>query len=407
MPKRVNDEGQVWAIPVGRFGFCPAVVARSADPSDPVGFSLIYVWPTPTDELSNPDDLPTLRDWGTAWVGLVARRPFSTKRWTLVGSIGGFDRDEWPMPPWSEWASRSEDAVAGWSVATSGEIPSMTVIANDPVTREVGEVFPPWAIVTAPSALEKGLTNHLKESDGSVFDMAVEPIDVDPERVRQWREYGAEVRSRDVAIEPDALPAGRRTDRSLAGGEWLAFPARGGGFGAGLFMPRPPEHSRVFSDGLVLVFGRVWSTWPTLAQARELTIDDAVALGQTSMICVRDGRWRVLGRDTPFDADRWPLPMWWTVGDTGASVDIRTADGVLNIPVDPEVLERDPEAGSCWSRSGVSYSSLEVFPAGKYATDYMVDSFGVTPARIQTWRQINRHIESALGRPASTLWIDD
>ena len=29
------------------------------------------------------------------------------------------------------------------------------------------------------------------------------------------------------------------------------------------------------------------------------------------------------------------------------------------------------------------------------------------PARVQTWRAVNRHIEAALGRPASTLWIEE
>jgi hypothetical protein len=205
-----------------------------------------------------------------------------------------------------------EEAVHGWSVATTGEAPSMTVIANDPASREEAQGFPTWTVVTAPSALEKALTNHLKQTDGGFWDMSVEPFTLDAHAVSRWRDHGARVRARPDASEPEALAPGRRTDQALAGGEWLAFPARGGGFGVALFLPRPPSHLRTFSDGLVFVFERVWSRWPTLSEARELTTDDVVALAQTSMICVRDGRWRVLERDGPFNTEYWPLPMWWT-----------------------------------------------------------------------------------------------
>jgi hypothetical protein len=407
MPKVVNEDGEVWAVPVGQFGFCPAVVARRAEPADPVGFSLVYLWPVSSEDVPGVGALPPLPEWGMVWVGLVARRPFSTKRWMPVGSYPGFGHDEWPMPPWRE-AAVTSDAPDGWSVATTDELPSMTAIANDPVDRETAARFPPWQIVTAPSALEKGLVNYLKQSEGGFFDMVVEPLAVDAEAVRRWRDHGAEVRSRPDASEPEGLPAGRRTDQSLAGGEWLAFPATGGGFGVGLFLPRPPSHRRVFSDGLVLVFGRVWPAWPTLSEARELTIDQAVAVGQTSMICVRDGRWRVLGRDAPFDTERWPLPMWWTPSKAGdASIDISTPGGVLNVPLDRAIIEADPEAGSCWSGSGTSYSSLELFPAGRYASRYMLESHGVTATRIQTWRLVNQRIEAVLGRPAITLWLDE
>ena len=221
----------------------------------------------------------------------------------------------------------------------------MTVIANDPATREVGEVFPPCSVVTAPSALEKGLTNHLKESDGSFFDMVVQPIDVDSERVHRWREYGADVRSRGDATEPECSAGGPSNGPILGGRRVARLPRGRRRLRRRLVHARPPNHSRIFSDGLVLVFGRVWPTWPTLAEARELTVNDAVALGQTSMICVRDGRWRVLGRDIPFDTDRWPLPMWWTKGDDGASIDVRTAEGVLNVPVGKDIIRNDPDAG--------------------------------------------------------------
>lgn len=404
--KAVNQDGEVWAVPAGPFGFCPAVVARRAEPADPVGLSLVYLSPVASPEVPDVTSLRPLSEWGSAWVGLVGRRPFSTKRWTYVGSYPGFEHDDWPMPPWCQ-APMIWDGPDGWSVATTGEMPSMTVIANDPALRTTAEGFPHWQVVTAPSALERGLTNLLKQSQGAVFDMVVQPLDVDVDVVRRWRDYGAQVRSRRDAAEPEGLSPGRRTDQSLAGGEWLAFPATGGGFGVGLFLPRPPRHLRVFSDGLVLVFGRVWSTWPTLSEVRQLAVDQAVALAQTSMICVRDGRWRVLGRDTPFDAERWPLPTWWTPSKTNdASIDVWTPSGVLNVPVDSPIIEADPQAGSCWSRSSVGYTSLEAFPSGRFATKYMIESHGVSATRIETWRLINQRVESVLGRPAITLWLD-
>ncbi|MFN8019931.1 MAG: hypothetical protein U0Q03_00250 [Acidimicrobiales bacterium] len=407
MAKAVNEDGQVWAVPVGPFGFCPAVVARRSEPSDPVGFSLVFVRPVPSADLPDVDALPPLDAWGAAVVALVSRRPFSTKRWALVGSQARFRRDEWPMPPWRGAAVTSE-ADEGWSVATTGEAPSMTVIANDPVRREEAERFPPWHVVTAPSALEKAITNHLKGSTGGFWDSVVEPVDVDTSVVSRWRDYGAEVRARPDAREPEAWPAGTRTDRALSGGEWLAFPAAGGGFGVGLFLPRPPSHLRTFSDGLVFVFGQVWSVWPTLAEARELAVDDVVALAQTSMICVRDGRWRVLGRDDLFNTDGWPLPTWWTPSASGdASIDISTTNGMLNIPLNQAVIDADPKAGSCWRGSSSSYSTLEAFPGRRYATDYMLEWHGVTPTRVKTWREVNRCIEAHIGRPARSLWASD
>ena len=406
MTKVVNEDGEVWAVPVGSFGFCPAVVARRADPADPVGFSLVYLRLVASAELPDPGALPSLSEWGKTWVGLVARRPFSTRRWTPLGTHPRFDRDAWPMPPWRQ--GLAADREEGWSLATSAETPSMTVLANDPVPREVAEVFPPCEIVTAPSALEKGLKNLLKQSEGAAFDIVIEPVTVSAATLGRWREVGAEVRSRPWAVEPEGFPPGRRTDQGLRGGEWLAVPACGGGFGVGLFLPRPPKHLRIFSDGLVLVFGRVWPTWPTLSQARELTIDDAVALGQTSMICVRDGRWRVLGRDTSLDTDRWPLPTWWTPSKANdGSIDITTGDGVLNVPVGREIIDADPEAGTCWRHKSFGYSTLEIFPAGRYTPAHLVERHGVTPQRIRTWREVSRCIEATLGRPASTLWIDD
>ncbi len=404
MAKAVNEEGQVWAVPVGQFGFCPAVVARRAEPSDPVGLSLVCVRPIASEDLPDPNELPKLGAWGTVVAALVGRRPFSTRRWRLVGSYPGFRRDDWPMPPWREEAI-SKEAVHGWSVATTGEAPSMTVIANDPASREEAQGFPTWTVVTAPSALEKALTNHLKQTDGGFWDMSVEPFTLDAHAVSRWRDHGARVRARPDASEPEALAPGRRTDQALAGGEWLAFPARGGGFGVALFLPRPPSHLRTFSDGLVFVFERVWSRWPTLSEARELTTDDVVALAQTSMICVRDGRWRVLERDGPFNTEYWPLPMWWTPSASGdASIDISTADGVLSIPVDRKIIDADPKAGSCWKGTSTSYSTLESFPDRQYATDFMIEWHGVTPTRIETWRKINRSIEAHLGRPVSTFW---
>lgn len=406
MAKRVNEDGQVWAVPVGGLGWCSAVVARSADPSDPVGFSLVYLRPMPMAKLPEIESVPPFLDWETAWIGLVGRRPFSTNRWTLVGSLTSFARDQWPVPPWQETAPPRDDAVGGWSIATTADRPTMTVLANDPQSRATVEQFPTWQIVTAPSSLEKSLMKLIEGKQLTFHEMRIETTRLDGDSVRRWNEYASQVRSRSDATEPQALPAGRKTDRSLVGGEWIAFPATGGGFGVGLFLPRPPKHFRVFSDGLMLIFRSQWSEWPTHAEASELTIDDAIAIGQTSMICVRDGRWRVLGRDVPFDAERWPLPTPWELdNDDQSIVRILTLNGLVTVDVDPEILKSDTKAGGCWSRRSCSYRSLETYP-GNYATDFMIESTKVTPERVSVWRHVNTRIELALGKPARELWFE-
>lgn len=407
MAKRVNEDGEIWAVPVGETGFCPAVVARSADPSDPVGFSLVYVRPTLTATPADAGDVPPLADWETTWVGLVSRRPFSTHRWTLVDSVPSFKPSDWPMPPWQETPPPREEATEGWSVATTSERPSLTVLVNKPEPRAIAEQFPSWQIITAPSAFEKSLAKLLQSKPWNFGDMRIEPIPVDSDSLQRWHDYGTRKRASVHAVEPVALPAGRKTDQSLVGGEWLAFPAAGGGFSVGLFLPRPAERFRIFSDGLVLVFNRVWDRWPPLREAQELNIDDAAAIGQTSMICVRDGRWRVLGRDTPFDAKRWPLPTPWTPHDSDDSVVVLdTRTGPLSIPVDARIVNADPEAGECWSGSSGSWWGLETF-AGDQATDHWKESMGVTPQRVAAWRHVNERIESRLGKHPLDLWMDE
>lgn len=406
MPKRVNEDGQVWAVPVGDLGYCPAVVARSADPSDPVGFSLVYVWPGVSPDPFAPGEVPPLPDWGDAWVGLVARRPFSTQRWTLAGSLPSFDPDDWPVPPWQEPGPPAYDRTDGWSVATTADAATMTVLTNDAEPASVLDQFPHWSIVTAPSRLESSLEKYLQSNLPYFGEMHVNTVSVDADVVRRWVDYANSARASVNATEPDALPAGRKTDRFLAGGEWLAFPARGGGFSVARLVFRPPKRFRARADGLVMVFDRVWPRWPTLAEARELTINDAVAMGQTSMICVRDGRWRVLGREYPVDTDRWPLPLPWQFRDGDLTVaHVRLPEQELAVDVDPDIVGDDPRNWAGWTGRSSMYWSWETY-AGGFATDFMVKGHAVTPERVAIWRHINEQVQAKLDTPLVDHWIE-
>jgi hypothetical protein len=134
---------------------------------------------------------------------------------------------------------------------------------------------------------------------------------VGPKDVAHWNAHNKRARA---AVDPAwhrLIPAGNKTDRGAKAGDWFGFPMAGGGFGAAILLVRPEKHLRVFADSIMLSMRRRWKTWPTLEEVSQLRAEDGAIIRQMSLIEVRDGRWRGLGRHPNFDKSEWPWPLRW------------------------------------------------------------------------------------------------
>lgn len=412
--------GDVWAIPVPKLGYTPAVVARAPKPDAECDFALIYVPDTHSTSLPTPGSIRPLAEWSRAWIGLVGCTAMRKGRWTRVGVLPGFDPSLWPVPPSrsSNVGDKTHDAetlnrIGGerWSIETSPDEATMFVLANDASTRDEAPQFP-MISVARPSSLEKGLSKFFRGAVPCFHDYEVTVDAITPERLTLWTSYANAVRARTPDPRGPGLSAGRTVDRHLTGGDWLAFPLAGGGFGAGLIVEKPPEHLRVFADTVVMSVNRRWNHWPTLADVASLTVNDGAMVSQTSMICVRDGRWRRLGSHPGFAAVDWPWPRPWHVHHkvkTPGRICVRVGQNDFrHIFVDPKVLALDPDSGKCCDGSS-SYGSFEckTLPYANGMTlagtslGQVVGVLGdrVTPQRAAAWQAINAAINRALARP--------
>lgn len=420
MPAESVLSGDVWAVPAGKHGWCPAVVARTPVKNEKAKFALIYVRLVATADLPTPRSVPPLEEWSESWVGLTVLRPFNTNRWTRVGTLDGFVPAEWPVPPTARRPTAFEvqssegerEVLHGASIEVTADRPTMTLIGNTPTTAEDVHDFPEAGVITAPSRFEDGLERLFDDRRSNpMHDMAIASIAVSPERVARWKNVNAATRANPQNNEPTGLPPGRKTDRELRRGAWIGLPLASGGFGLALVALKPPKHLRFFSDAVVMAIGRRWDRWPTFADAMEMTPDDVVFCGQTSMICVRDGRWRVLGYDESIDNEHWPVPIRWgrahqekVAGRIGISFggESRTLD------LDPALIDSDPGAGSTLGTYW-SYRSIESIVArcvDGIATENL-EAMRVTPQRIRAWRAINQSIADALGASPATFYDDE
>jgi hypothetical protein len=405
------SEGTLWAIPVPGLGFCPIVVARASASDAEVDFAFVYLKPTLLEQQPQPDSIPPLAEWDSAWIGLVSNRPFRTGRWVRCGDICGFDRRAWPVPPSrrsdvdetkpeTEWDKDPWGEF--WSIETTADEPTMTVIDNAPASRQEALRFPATTVVIGASRLEKSLVNHFKRRKAGFWDMDLSPQAVTPDSIKVWLDYADRVRSKHSNIRHDWLPAGRKTDKSLQPGGWLGFPLLGGGFGAAILIDRPDPHFRLFSDTVVMAMRRRWDRWPTLDDVRALCPEDGVFIAQTSFICVRDGRWRVLGQHPNFDQSEWPWPIPWfqsPVEKRRSVVSVSTGDGEpIQVRIEPATLAQDPHAGQrCRGSSNYGHFESAVPRILAGTEPGLADTDGyhigiVTPDRLAAWRAINAAI---------------
>lgn len=416
-PATLPLEGQLWAVPVPGMGFAPLVVGRAPAAGSELDFAFAYVLPSLSTSPPSPADIPPLDDWRHAWIGLVPTLPFRKGRWTLCGRIPKFDRELWPVPPCRNSAVREDKPVEEWgrypwgemwSIEITGDEPTMTVISNEPATRELALRFPTSGVVNAGSRLEKSLVQYFKKRRASFWEMELDPQPILPGAPARWAEHAAKARAKWPGNPPGWLPAGRTTDRNMRAGMWMGMPLTGGGFGAAILIEKPPSHQRLFSDAVVMGMRRKWDTWPTLADVRELRPEDGALVTQTSLIVVRDGRWRVIGEHPGFDPAQWVWPLPWRQLEESAVVgvvEVQVGGGKsAEFRVDPAVLALDPDAGRRCSGSRSGYGIELEIPRLIDGTSPCLNESGefksgvVTPERLIAWRAINAAVRAGIER---------
>jgi hypothetical protein len=356
-----------------------------------------------------------VESWKSAWLGLISTLAMRKGRWQLCGEIRGFRREDWPIPPARESIVDESEPVSEWgkhpwgemwSIATTTDEPTLTLIDNAPATREQALQFPRVDFTTAASRLEKALVTHFKGRQRSFWDMELSLESVPAGAIKRWREYAEAIRAGSSPEPLGWLPPGRKTDRALRAGMWLGMPLQGGGFGAAMLVAKQEPHERFFSDAVVMGMRRKWERWPTLAELATLTPDDGALVAPTTMAVVRDGRWRVIGEHPNFDAEQWPWPIPWSSerGNTD-KVQVSVPPGkYIEIHIDPEILSLDSNTGrrcAGMSSPGAIEMNIPRVMAGTLPKG-LCDDAVVTSGRLQAWRQINRAIRDAIREQCET-----
>ncbi len=126
-------EGDVWAVPVPRLGFCPLLIAD-------VDFAYAYLQPKLFDRPPVPEWIAPLAEWTSAWLGLVSTAPFVKKRWTRCGALAQFERAAWPVAPSRNSAVDETEPVEQWGQHPWGEMWSIETTADEPSMT----VSPTW-----------------------------------------------------------------------------------------------------------------------------------------------------------------------------------------------------------------------------------------------------------------------
>jgi len=413
---RPEFEGELWAVPVPRRGVCPLVITRGLRKSADVDLVYAYLQPKLYDTAPNPDAIGSPETWGMTWLGLISTTPLRKGRWTRCGPLPGFDPAHWPVPPARHSVVNECEPVElwgqhpwgeMWSVETTGDEPTMTIVSNTAATREEALQFPKTQVVTAASQLEKSLVDYFAGRKSSFWDMPLILNKTSKDLFQHWEQHAQRVRSSPDAVLPPMLPAGKKTDRGLKAGMWMGLPLTGGGFGAALLVEKPPKHLRFMADAVVMAMRRRWDRWPRLEDLSMLTPADVVLVAQTSMICVRDGRWRVLGAQSDFDPQAWvwPLPFAQTPeGKKSGQVSVSTSQGVIVVSVDPDILNLDPLAGQRCSGMS-SYGAIEADAPRIMAGTHWCQTGAseskeaiVNPTHFAAWRRINDAIRDAIVR---------
>ncbi len=412
---QVVSEGEIWAVPVPGVGFFPLVIARAPKPDSPMPFAFVYLSLERCESTTDAAKVPPLLKWDRAWIARVALPAFKKERWTRVGLVKHFEPRHWPVVPsgslaWTADSLADNPALTELdlcSIETTRDEPTETVIDNTPVSRFVAEIFPRVATLTRPSSLEAALEKWTRNRDPNFWDMKLTLTPIDHRRLRRWVAWAADARARTAGESEPAIPAGSATDKSIEPGHWLAFPPFGGGFGVALVVRRKGGIV-IFGDAMLYGFAKAFQHWPTLEDVQHLTPDDACFVGGTSLVNVRDGRWRVLGAQPGFCEDDWVVPF--DTPQTRSLAEQSQIGMTSELSKDQlakdlkEVLALDPLAGDV-ANTHYSSGNIELMLAicarhrDKLHLRPSEQKDLVTPERLAAWRKINAAIDKALRRP--------
>lgn len=411
---QVVSAGEMWAVPVPGIGFFPLVIARAPAPDSPMPFAFVYLSLERCESTTDAAKVPPLLKWDRAWIARVALPAFKKERWTRVGLVKHFETRHWPVVPsgslaWTAESLAEDPALTELdlcSIETTRDEPTDTVIDNTPVSRFVAEIFPRVATLTSPSSLEAALEKWSRNRSPIFWDMRLTLTPIDPLLLRRWVAWATDARARTADQSEPAIPAGSATDKSAAPGHWLAFPLFGGGFGVALIVRRKGGIV-IFGDAMLYGFPRAFQHWPTLEDVQHLTPDAACFVGGTSLVTVRDGRWRVLGMQPGFRQDDWVVPF-----DTPQTRAL-AEQGLIGMNSElskdhlakalKDVLALDPHAGDITNTNhGSGNVELMLAICARHRDKLHLLRWGlrelITPARIAAWRKINAAIDEALRR---------
>jgi hypothetical protein len=118
--------GEVFAIPLDKWGSCTGVVSRPPHPD--TGLIHVYLRLENTKSPFKPNSLGLPHTWKSAWIGLLTSKSLVSERWPILGRMKSFDRNAFPVPPTREEASSRggrDGAYDLFSIETTLDEPSL------------------------------------------------------------------------------------------------------------------------------------------------------------------------------------------------------------------------------------------------------------------------------------------
>jgi Immunity protein 26 len=91
-------------------------------------------------------------------------------------------------------------------------------------------------------------------------------------------------------------------------GTWFAVTLPGGGYGVALVARRRPS-TRRYKEIFVYIFCPQFGTVEEIGDVQRFKAGDQIALTFTYDQGMLDGKWPIIGRMEPFNAEGWPLPL--------------------------------------------------------------------------------------------------
>lgn len=155
MTKLFSRDGDWFAVPLRDGGFALGVVARAA----PSGVLLGYFFGPRRDEMPTLDDAVGLRTSDAVLIARFGHLGLTQRTWTTLGSLGEWERKEWPMPAFCRYEE------------LTGRTYRVHYADDDPNDLQGEELIPPGTAEQLPKdamlgagAVEKVLTRLLSST---------------------------------------------------------------------------------------------------------------------------------------------------------------------------------------------------------------------------------------------------